>query len=67
MVTVTSWGRLGAFEHRVHPLSDRMQVAARMKLPQGVTDRLLADTERTLQAARRAFVEALVEHSAARD
>ena len=31
MVTVTSWGRLGAFEHRVHPLSDRMQVAARMK------------------------------------
>jgi DNA-directed RNA polymerase specialized sigma24 family protein len=43
------------------------QVAARMKLPQGVTDRLLADAERTLQAARRAFVEALVEHSAARD
>jgi hypothetical protein len=38
-----------------------------MKLPQGVTDRLLADAERTLQAARRAFVEALVEHSAARD
>ena len=30
MVAVTSWGRLGAFEHRVHPLSDRMQVAARM-------------------------------------
>ena len=42
------------------------QVAARMKLPQGVTDRLLADAERTLQAARRAFVEALVESSAAR-
>lgn len=31
MVTVTSWGRLGEFEHRVYPLSDRMQVAARMK------------------------------------
>ena len=42
------------------------QVAARMKLPQGVTDRLLADAERTLQAARRAFVEALVENAASR-
>ena len=31
MVAVTSWGRLGEFEHRVHSLSDRMQVAARMK------------------------------------
>lgn len=31
MVAVTSWGRLGAFEHQVHPLSDRMQVAARLK------------------------------------
>lgn len=31
MVAVTSWGRLGQFEHQVHPLSDRMQVAARMK------------------------------------
>jgi hypothetical protein len=37
-----------------------------MKLPQGVTDRLIADAERTLQAARRAFVEALVENAASR-
>ncbi len=31
MVAVTSWGRLGQFEHQLHCLSDRMQVAAQMK------------------------------------
>jgi len=31
MVAVTSWGRLGNFEHQVHTLADRMQVAAQMK------------------------------------
>lgn len=31
MVAMTSWGRLGRFEHQVHSLADRMQVAARMK------------------------------------
>ncbi len=31
MVAVTSWGRLGQFEHRLHRLSDRLQVAAQLK------------------------------------
>lgn len=37
------------------------EIAARMHLPQGVVDRLLADADRTLQAARRALVGALAE------
>ena len=58
---------VGVIDVRTLEIEHPEQVAARMKLPQGVTDRLLADAERTLQAARRAFVEALVENSAARD
>ena len=37
------------------------EIAARMHLPQGVVERLLADADRTLQAARRALVGALAE------
>jgi|688.fasta_scaffold525333_1 DNA-directed RNA polymerase specialized sigma24 family protein len=39
------------------------EVAARMNLPEGVVARILADAERTLTAARRAFVDALQEHA----
>lgn len=39
------------------------QVAARMNLPEGVVARLLAEAERTLSAARKAFIEALQEHA----
>ena len=41
------------------------QVAVRMNLPEGVVARLLNDAERTLAAARRAFVSALQEHAPA--
>lgn len=41
------------------------QVAVRMNLPEGVVARLLADAERTLAAARRAFVSALQDHAPA--
>lgn len=44
---------------------DVRQVAVRMNLPEGVVARLLADAERTLDAARRAFVTALQEHAPA--
>lgn len=41
------------------------QVAVRMNLPEGVVARLLNDAERTLAAARRAFVSALQDHAPA--
>lgn len=31
MVAVSSWGRLGQFEHTLHRLSDRLEVAAQMR------------------------------------
>ena len=31
MVAVTSWGRLGQFEHELHPLADRWQVAQQLQ------------------------------------
>ncbi len=31
MVAMTSWGRLGQFEHQVHPLSDRLRVASQLR------------------------------------
>ena len=31
MVAVTSWGRLGQFEHELHPLTDRWQVAQQLQ------------------------------------
>ncbi len=38
-------------------------IAARMKLPESIVVDLLAQAERTVRAAQRAFIEALAEHS----
>ena len=40
-------------------------IAARMKLPESIVSDLLAQAERTVRLAQRAFIEALAEQSAA--